>query len=257
MTVARKLASGLFNLSILTVALLTDAVIAADAPPDLAKRVAARESETETVRAQHAFRQSIQISESSERGRGGTYSEVRDVTFLNKDERTEKFVKGPADLLRLMKLTEEDFADLRNVQPALFTADQLRFYRTTIRGEETVDGIDTWVLEVKPRQILDGQRFFEGLLWIDQRDYSIIRTQGRAVPVVVKVKNGQREENLFPAFVTIRAKTPTGYWFPVRTLADDTLPFRHGPIRIRMDVRYENYQRFGTETIIKFEGDPK
>ena len=229
---------------------------AAEPPRDLAKRVAERETETEAARGTHAFRQSIVIEESNARGKGGTYTETREVIFLSKEERSERFVKKPADHLRLLKLTEEDFADIRNVQAGLITTELLRYYRATARGEETVDGIECWVMEVKPRQILDGQRFFEGLLWIDQRDFSIVRTQGRAVPELVKVKNGEREENLFPAFVTIRARTPQGYWFPVRTVADDTLGFRHGPIRIRMNIRYENYQRFGTEAVIKFEGDP-
>ena len=248
--VTRKLVSGLFNFFILTAALL-----AADPPRDLAQRTAARETETEAARSQHAFRQTILIEESNSRGRGGTYSESRDVIFLPNQERSERFVKKPADHLKLLRLTEEDFADIREVQPALFTTEQLRYYRWTARGEETIDGIACWVLDIKPRQILDGQRFFEGLLWIDQRDYSIVRTQGRAVPELVKVKNGEREENLFPAFVTIRARTPQGFWFPVRTVADDTLPFRHGAIRIRMNIRYENYQRFGSDTLIKFEGD--
>jgi hypothetical protein len=44
-----------------------------------------------------------------------------------------------------------------------------------------------------------------------------------------------------------------GYWFPVLTVADDTLPFRSGPLRLRMRVEYTNYQKFGSESVIRFD----
>ncbi|MGH9630675.1 MAG: hypothetical protein ACRD7E_20370, partial [Bryobacteraceae bacterium] len=59
-------------------------------------------------------------------------------------------------------------------------------------------------------------------------------------------------ENLFPHFTTIREKIGE-YWFPMHTYADDTLPFHTGPLRIRMTIRYSNYQRFGAESKITIE----
>jgi hypothetical protein len=44
-----------------------------------------------------------------------------------------------------------------------------------------------------------------------------------------------------------------GDWFPQATFADDTLPFRSGPLRLRMKVTFSNYQRFGADTNIRFE----
>ena len=112
------------------------------------------------------------------------------------------------------------------------------------RGEETVDGVDCWVLQARPRQILQGQRFFDGLIWVDKKGYNIVRMEGQAVPQIRTTKT----ENLFPRFTTIRKPVDGTHWFPIYTYADDTLQFRTGPQRIRLRIAYTNYKRFGVES---------
>ena len=105
------------------------------------------------------------------------------------------------------------------------------------------------MIQVKPRQLLHGQRLFDGIIWADKSDLSIVRLEGQAVPQIRTTK----EENLFPHFTTIREKLDGQFWFPVKTYGDDTLYFRTGPQRIRMIIRYANYKRFGVETKIEFK----
>ncbi len=230
----------------------------AQPPADLIKRVAERETQTELARASYTYQQSVELAERNAQGtRGGLYTETRDVLFSPAGERRENFLKKPVDSLRFMKLTPEDFADLREVQPALITSERLPLYRARVKGAETMDGIDCWTIALEPRQILDGQRFFEGLIWVSQADFSIIRTEGRAVPALVRRKNGQREENLFPRFSTLRHRTPEGFWFPAMTVADDDLPFQHGLVRVRLKVGYVQYRRFVAESSIVFETPKK
>jgi len=232
-------------------------VRAEDAPRDLVRRVAQREAEAEKVRAQYTYRQSLIVEEFDGRGRkGGLYRELREVIFSPQGERSERFVRPAANHLTILRMTDEDFADLRDLQPMLLTPENLFHYDVRTRGEEPVDGLDCWLLEVKPKRALDGMRFFQGLLWADKKTYSIVRTEGQAVPPVVKTKNGEREENLFARFTTLRAPQAGGHWFPVHTFADDQLPFRTGPLRIRFNVRYENYQRFGAQSTLTFEEKP-
>jgi len=88
-------------------------------------------------------------------------------------------------------------------------------------------------------------------LWID-REYNIVRMEGQAVPQIRTTK----AENLFPRFTTIRKPVDGKHWFPVYTYADDTLQFRTGPQRIRLRIRYANYQRFAAESTVTFE-NPK
>lgn len=222
--------------------------LAADPPTDLARRVARREADSEKQRANYTYRQTVTVQEYSERGRpAGEYREIREVIFSPTGERTEQLAGRPTDTLKRLKLTEEDFADVREIQPLLLTADRLFLYETQYKGEETIDGVACWVLQVRPRQILYGQRLFEGLFWVDQRDFSIIRSEGKAVPQVRSTVPGK--ENLFPYFTTIRQKIGE-FWFPIHTQGDDTLNFSSGPLRVKLTIRYLDYKRFGAESTI-------
>jgi hypothetical protein len=104
-------------------------------------------------------------------------------------------------------------------------------------------------VELKPRQILQGQRLFEGLIWADKKTFSIVRMEGHAVPEIRTTKS----ENLFPRFTTLRRPIDGDLWFPVKTYADDALQFRTGPQRIRLTIRYSNYKKFGAESNVTFE----
>jgi hypothetical protein len=221
-----------------------------DPPADLTKRVAQRETETSEAQANYTYRQSLTIDEFDNRGAiVGGYWEQRDIIFSPKQERTEQMIERPFNNLHRIGLTEEDFRDIRDVQPFLLTKDQLFLYETHFKGEETMDGVDCYVIRIQPRQILQGQRLFEGMLWVDKKDYSIIRSEGQAVPQIRTTKT----ENLFIHFTTLRQKVDGNFWFPVTTYGDDTLYFRDGPQRIRMIIRYSQYKKFGAESKITFD----
>jgi hypothetical protein len=221
-----------------------------DPPPNLAKLVAQRETETAQAQANYTYRQSLTIDEFDKTNIiVGSYWEQRDIIFSPKQERTEQMVARPFDNLHLIKLTDEDFRDIRDVQPFLLTKDQLFMYETRFKGEESMDGVDCYLLFIQPRQILQGQRLFEGMLWVDKKDFSIVRSEGQAVPQIRTTTT----ENLFPHFTTLREKVDANFRFPVTTYGDDTLYFRNGPQRIRMVIRYSQYKKFDAESKITFD----
>jgi hypothetical protein len=220
-----------------------------EAPADLARRVAHVETDTQGARDHYTYRQSVTVEELSDRGaRVGEYHEVRDIIFSPAQERSEEMIGRPLLTLKNLKLTDEDFADIRNIQPFVLVEELLPIYETKFRGEEKMEDVDCYVLQVRPRQILSGQRLFDGLLWVKQDDFAIVRSEGQAVPQV----RGSKQENLFPRFTTVRRPIDGKHWFPVYTHADDTLGFRTGPQRIRLMIRYSQYKKFGSESNITF-----
>ena len=80
----------------------------------------------------------------------------------------------------------------------------------------------------------------------------MLRTQGQAVPQIENLK----EQNLTPRFTTIRKSVDNRWFFPSQTYADDTLYFREFPVRIRIEINYLNYKRFGAESTVTY-GAPK
>jgi hypothetical protein len=250
-TAAQRLSVGIRL--ILTAALAAPLSGQQDPPPDLVKRVARQESITQSERNQYTYRQSVTLEELDRKGaRAGEYRELRDIIFSPEGTRTEKMLGAPTNTLERLRLTDEDFQDMREIQPFIMNEQMMFVYETKYRGRESMEGMECFVLEVRPRQILHGMRLFEGLLWIHPADYSIVRMEGRAVPQVLRKK----EENLFPRFTTIRRPVDGKFWFPVHTHADDTLQFRTGPIRIRLTIRYTEYKRFAAESQIKFKEAP-
>ena len=232
-------------------ALAFPGLTAADDPPaNLTRLIAARETETAQAQSNYTYRQTVTLDEMNSSGFiQGTYREVRDIIFSPAAERTERMAGKPFATLTHLKLTEEDFRDMREVQPFLLTKDQAFLYETQFRGEETMDSVDCFVVQIRPRQILDGQRLFDGMLWVSKKDYSVIRSEGQAVPQIHTLKS----ENLFPHFTTLRQKVEGDYYFPVLTYGDDTLYFRGGAQRVRLSIRYSEYHRFGSDSKIIYD----
>lgn len=228
-----------------------DAIVveAADPPAALLKKIAARETENALARENYTYRQSVTIQEFNDHGLvTGQYREVRDVTFSPNRVRYEQIVDRPQNTLTRIKLTPEDFADIRNIEPFLLTKEKVSLYEGQYKGEETIDGQNCFVEYIRPRQILSTQRFFEGTLWVRESDLAVIRSEGQAVPQIETL----REQNLFPHFTTIRHEVDGKWSFPIETYADDTLFFRDWPQRIRIIIRYLDYKRFGAESTITF-----
>ena len=242
---ARKLPD-VFTIALILTSTVSNAPLGAqDPPPNLARLAAQRETETEKERSEYTYRQSVTIEELDDHGAiRGNYREVRDIIFSPEHDRTEQMIGSPVKALKNLILTEKDFEDIRHIQPLVLTLDQLFNYESKFKGEETMDNVDCWVLQVRPRQLLSGMRYFDGLVWVDKKEYNIVRMEGRAVPEIRSMKS----ENLFPRFTTVRRAIDGKHWFPTVTYADDTLQFRTGPQRERLRITYQNYRRFGAES---------
>ena len=100
---------------------------------------------------------------------------------------------------------------------------------------------------VKPKKMVQGKRYFEGQIWVDDRDLQIVKTYGKGVGLLKK-----GSDNQFPKFETYREQIDGKYWFPTYTAANDTLHFQSGPQRIKMTVKYEDYKRFEGRSTIQF-----
>ena len=149
-----------------------------------------------------------------------------------------KIVSAPPDTLKRISLTPQDLQDMREIQPFVLTTDDIGKYNIKDAGKEKIDEIDCYTFEVEPKKIEKGQRYFQGKIWVDDRDLQIVKTYGKAVPDLC-VGGDKCSENLFPRFETYREQID-GYWFPTYTRANDTLNFTSGKVRIRQIFRYAN-----------------
>jgi hypothetical protein len=210
---------------------------------EIIKRFAEKEAEFKLERDNYTYTQDFSIQTLDDDNRpDGEYRMASDVVFTPDGKRFEKVTFAPANTLERIMLSEQDLDDVRNVQPFVLTTTELPKYNVTYIGRQQVDELATYVFDVAPKVIEKKQRYFQGRVWVDDKDMQIVMTDGKAVPDIITKNN----ENVFPRFRTYRENIEKGYWFPVYTRADDYLHFRSGDVHIRMTIRYSNYKRYGS-----------
>jgi hypothetical protein len=216
---------------------------APDVPVEqIVQTFAVREEEFKRERDNYTYTQTFSIQTLDVDGRpDGEYRMVSDIIFTPDGKRVEKVTYAPQSSLERILLTQEDLDDLVHVQPFVLTTEQLPKYDIAYVGREQVDELSTYVFDVKPKKLEKGQRYFDGKIWVDDKDLQIVKTYGQAVGL--KKKN---EDSAFPHFETFRENIEGHYWFPTYTRANDVLHFKTQDVPIRMFVKYENYKRFGS-----------
>lgn len=218
---------------------------------EIIARFAAKEAEFKEAREQYTFRQHVRV-QTLDGGRvDGEYQQVVDITFDSRGRRVENVVFAPQSTLRRIGMTQEDHDDIEKRLPFVLTTEELPLYNVQYVGRQQVDELGTYVFDIAPKQMEKNKRYFQGRIWVDDRDFQIVRTTGRSVPDI-RSKHG---ENLFPAFTTWREQVDGRYWFPTYTRADDVLKFTNQDVHIRIIVRYTDYRRFGTQVRVTYEGE--
>ena len=218
---------------------------------EIVKRFATKEKDFKDARDQYTFRQDVKVMTLEGDTIDGTYQQVFDVTFDDKGRKIKNVVFAPQPTLQRLMMTEEDFDDIENRLPFVLTSDEIGEYDILYVGQQKQDELNTYVFDVAPKQIVGKKRYFQGRIWVDNRDFQIVETYGKTVPDIRK-KKGQ--ENLFPKFTTWREQIDGQFWFPTYTRAEDTLKFSTEDIKIREIIKYTNYKRFGSKSKITYEG---
>jgi outer membrane lipoprotein-sorting protein len=229
---------------------------------EIIQKFAAKEKEFAQARENYTFHQSVSVKTLDDGGNvDGEYQEEVDVTFDDQNRRRENVLFAPQSTLTRVSMTREDKDDIQHRYPFVMTTDQLPLYDVAYRGKQVLDELDTYVFELKPKQIKKDERYFQGTIWVDDHDFQIVKTHGRPAYIEDEKKIKRGEAQQFPAFTTYREQIDGTYWFPTYTRADEILHFpggRNNPgsdVHIRIVVKYTNYKRFGSKSKIIYEGE--
>lgn len=219
------------------------------APEEVIKAFSTKETEFYDAWKQYTYRQIADIHILSVNGYRANerLTLISEIVFNDDGTREVRLVSRRGGL-KSVAWTPEDTEVINNIQPFALTAKELPLYDLKYAGKERVDELDCYVFSVKPRQTKGGKLYFQGKIWVDDRDLQIVKTVGKPVP--------QKRENQFPEFETIRQIIDDKYWFPVWTHADSSLNFPGQTVRVEETITYEGYKRFGSKATIDF-GTPK
>ena len=222
---------------------------------DIIQKFASREGIFKDARNHYTYTQEVVVQTLDGDTVDGEFRETTDILYDDKGQRLEKVTFAPQNTLTRIGITKEDYDDFRNRLPFVLTSQDLGQYNILYAGQQRVDELDTYVFDIAPKKVEKdgGPRFFQGRIWVDNRDFQIVKTCGKNVPDIHKKDN----ENLSPKFVTYREQVDGQYWFPTYTRADDFLHFQSGDVRVREIVKYSNYKRFGVKTRMIYKGEAK
>jgi len=217
------------------------------APEEIIRRFSAKETEFYEAWMQYTYHQVAEVRVLSVNGmpKQETQTTISDIVF-NNDGTREVQIKRRAGDLHSVVYTMNDEEVINNLQPFALTEKELPLYNLSYQGKEKVDELNCYVFSVTPKSTKGKRLFFEGKIWVDDRDLQVVRTVGRPVPQ-------KKGDELYPEFETIRQMIDKAYWFPVWTHAESQLHFSADTVHIEETITYADYKRFGSKTSIQFE----
>jgi hypothetical protein len=210
-------------------------------PEALIKKFTESEDKVKEMRSHYTFTQDVMVQTLNDTTVDGQFHEIATVSYDDKGKREEKVTYAEQPTMRI-SMTENDWDDIRTFMPWILTTDIAPQYKLTYAGQQHVDDLDTFVFHVEPKTEEKNKRYFQGRIWIDNRDFQVVKLCGKTVPEQPRKKNQPVEVR--PTFVGYRQYID-GYWFPAYARVDDKLQFRAESVHIREVVKFKDYKRTG------------
>jgi hypothetical protein len=213
----------------------------------------------ELLKNNYIYTESILMQELDDSGNpsGGDFQQTNDVAFNPDGSRTIQCTFCPQPTLQRVSMTEEDLTDMFNMNMYTVSVDELPQYNVAYVDHEPLDQITAYVFSISPKEIVKGHRYFDGKVYVDDKDLMIVKSDGRVVPNEYD-KHGN-PTNTFLPFQVWRQEVDGKYWFPVYTLMQGSIPGGQGtpPTPMRMVIQFKNYKQFrSTSRIISVQAVP-
>lgn len=219
------------------------AATTASAPADPASvwgRFVAKETEFQRAFLRYAYRRDALFQSLGMGGQvTGEYHRLSRITFDAAGSPRERVIDMPVPTLAP---SPSDLDDLDTLLLHVLEAAKLPLYDFKHVGRERIDEIDTHVYDVTPKVMPDPKkskaRYFQGRVWIDDKDFQLVKARGKGVPAGKEV---------FPTFDYYREHDGR-YWVPSLVTANEQMVMPSGRvIRIRIRVNYTDHHQADPE----------
>jgi len=98
-------------------------------------------------------------------------------------------------------MSQQDLMISRRCGLLCWTPGDLPKYDVKYVGREQVDEVNTYVFDIAPLKLEKGQRYFQGRIWVEDKDLQIVKTRGKATGLLKK-----KEDQAFPMFEDLSGK---------------------------------------------------
>lgn len=206
---------------------------------EIVKRFAANEEIMKKEYDASIFNQTVRVEEETEPG--GKFVATGEVYTKADGQRFLRVLKPPESDLKLTSFTLEDVRTIASLPLFVLTPDELANYDFKYSGTDALDELNTYVFQVKPKQLSRKRRFFEGVVWVDDHDFVIVKSYGKFVSEIA----GNGTKLPFSMFETYRENFKNKYWLPTYTRSDDSIPGPNGAmLPLKLVIRSTNFKLY-------------
>ena len=205
---------------------------------EIIQRFAANENAMKQALNNYVYTQSVRYEEETDPV--GTLSASGDTYFKPDGQRYWRVTKVGTPSLHIQKYSLQDLMAMTAVPTFFLTPDELSNYSFLYAGQQQLDQLNTYVFQVKPKLLSRSKRLFEGAIWVDDHDFTIVRTWGKFELEV------EPEGNHLPftMFETYRENFEDKYWLPTYISAEDEIATSDGTkFPIKLVIRDTNFKR--------------
>lgn len=161
-------------------------------------------------------------------------------TYFKNGQRYWAITSEPRPTLTGMHLEMQDVMEMTQIPYFFLTTEDLPNYNFLYAGEQQIDQINTYVFQVKPKTFSRTQRFFDGVIWVDDHDLAIVRSWGKFELEV----EPSGENRPFSMFETYRENFEDKYWLPTYTSSEGEATEDDGTkIPVKIVIRATNFKR--------------
>ncbi|MGH9773994.1 MAG: hypothetical protein ACRD50_03495 [Candidatus Acidiferrales bacterium] len=213
-----------------------------DAPPvpadEIIRRFTANEDIAKKLYDATDFDQTVRVQElSGDAGRGGEF-EISGELYVKPDgQRFERITKPPVSTLKYTAFSLEDVKFLDSLPLFLLTTTDLPHYNLTYEGQQKLDELNTYVFLVKPKEFERTHKYFDGVIWVDDHDFAIVKSSGQWVSDI----GGNNTPVPFTMFDIYRENFQDKYWLPTYITSDQFITGPNkGEVHLRLVMRSTN-----------------
>jgi hypothetical protein len=211
-------------------------------PPIPQQEIVQRLAENEEVMKKafdtYTYTESVRFEEETDpvgtlAASGGTY-------FKDDGQRYWGVTNAPKPSLHATRYTLQDLMAMTSIPYFFLTPDAVANYNFVYAGQQQLDQINTYVFQVKPKALNRKQRFFDGVIWVDDHDLAIVRTWGKFVLLVEPT--GDRPP--FSMYEIYRENFEDKYWLPTYTSSDGEVTDTDGTkLPVKLVIRATDFKR--------------
>lgn len=208
------------------------------APDEIIRRFSTQEEEFAHVFMTYGYRKSVRLEEIGPDGKASGQAEIISSSLPVPDEARRKAAGEPQSTLKFLNLERDDIQALSKIPAFPLVSSNLPKYEITYEGKQPVDELNTYVFQVKPRQLERARAYFDGLVWVDDHDLAIVKTYGKWVTETGDAKASQLP---FTIFETYRQPVANKFWLPAYSRSDGSYDNRGFSVPVRLIIRWDQY----------------